>query len=69
MKAIQHWDTDSSALLEILLELSYDKSVDYWTFGILMYEMLTGYVSKGVLMPMRRCMFNIDCLVDPFPMW
>ncbi|GAN07908.1 AGC family protein serine/threonine kinase domain-containing protein [Mucor ambiguus] len=28
---------------EILLELSYDKSVDYWTFGILMYEMLTGY--------------------------
>ncbi|CAO3645811.1 unnamed protein product [Mucor hiemalis] len=28
---------------EILLELDYDKSVDYWTFGILMYEMLTGY--------------------------
>ncbi|KAI8971732.1 kinase-like domain-containing protein [Mycotypha africana] len=28
---------------EILLELQYDKSVDFWTFGILMYEMLTGY--------------------------
>ncbi|KAI8372076.1 kinase-like domain-containing protein [Choanephora cucurbitarum] len=28
---------------EILLELNYDKSVDFWTFGILMHEMLTGY--------------------------
>ncbi|KAI7892823.1 kinase-like domain-containing protein [Mucor mucedo] len=28
---------------EILLELNYDKGVDFWTFGILMYEMLTGY--------------------------
>jgi serine/threonine protein kinase len=33
-------------MLEILMELHYDKSVDFWTFGILMYEMLTGYVSK-----------------------
>ncbi|KAI8081151.1 kinase-like domain-containing protein [Thamnidium elegans] len=24
------------------MELSYDKSVDFWTFGILMYEMLIG---------------------------
>lgn len=31
-------------MVEILLELNYDKSVDYWTFGVLMYEMLTGYV-------------------------
>lgn len=28
------------------MELNYDKGVDFWTFGILMYEMLTGYVSK-----------------------
>ncbi|KAG1052365.1 hypothetical protein G6F46_001403 [Rhizopus delemar] len=28
---------------EILLEVNYDRSVDFWTFGILMYEMLTGY--------------------------
>ncbi|CAO3678630.1 unnamed protein product [Rhizopus stolonifer] len=28
---------------EILLEVNYDKSVDFWTFGILMYEMLIGY--------------------------
>ncbi|GAA5797059.1 serine/threonine protein kinase Psk1 [Helicostylum pulchrum] len=27
---------------EILMELNYDKSVDFWTFGILMFEMLTG---------------------------
>ncbi|KAG1421673.1 hypothetical protein G6F59_006585 [Rhizopus arrhizus] len=27
---------------EILLKVNYDKSVDLWTFGILMYEMLTG---------------------------
>lgn len=56
-------------LSEILLELPYDKSVDYWTFGILMYEMLTGYVS--------RWSFNADVSsqilnwlhIDPFPMW
>lgn len=40
-----HHDIDMF-FIEILLELNYDKSVDYWTFGILMYEMLTGYVSK-----------------------
>ncbi|KAG0175065.1 serine/threonine protein kinase psk1 [Apophysomyces sp. BC1034] len=27
---------------EILMEMHYDKSVDWWTFGILMFEMLTG---------------------------
>ncbi|KAI9032621.1 kinase-like domain-containing protein [Phycomyces nitens] len=27
---------------EILLEMHYDNSVDWWTFGILMFEMLTG---------------------------
>ncbi|KAI7862609.1 kinase-like domain-containing protein [Spinellus fusiger] len=27
---------------EILHEVHYDKSVDWWTFGILMFEMLTG---------------------------
>ncbi|CAO3616287.1 unnamed protein product [Cunninghamella echinulata] len=28
---------------EILMEMHYDKSVDWWTLGILMFEMLTGY--------------------------
>ncbi|KAF7729127.1 serine/threonine protein kinase psk1 [Apophysomyces ossiformis] len=28
--------------IEILMEMHYDKSVDWWTFGILMFEMLTG---------------------------
>ncbi|CAO3577140.1 unnamed protein product [Absidia cylindrospora] len=28
---------------EVLLEMMYDNSVDWWTLGILMYEMLTGY--------------------------
>ncbi|KAJ8662271.1 hypothetical protein O0I10_001964 [Lichtheimia ornata] len=27
---------------EVLMELHYDKSVDWWTLGILMFEMLTG---------------------------
>ncbi|KAG2225312.1 hypothetical protein INT45_005556 [Circinella minor] len=27
---------------EILMEMHYDKSVDWWTLGILMFEMLTG---------------------------
>lgn len=27
------------------MEMHYDKSVDWWTLGILMFEMLTGYVS------------------------
>ncbi|OAD80525.1 serine/threonine protein kinase AGC family, partial [Phycomyces blakesleeanus NRRL 1555(-)] len=27
---------------EILLEMHYDNGVDWWTFGILMFEMLTG---------------------------
>lgn len=27
------------------MELHYDKSVDWWTLGILMFEMLTGDVS------------------------
>lgn len=26
--------------------MHYDKSVDWWTLGILMYEMLTGSVSN-----------------------
>lgn len=49
MKMPQHMETDMVYILEILLELDYDKSVDYWTFGILMYEMLTGYVSIEVI--------------------
>ncbi|KAI8100028.1 kinase-like domain-containing protein [Halteromyces radiatus] len=28
---------------EILMEMAYDNSVDWWTLGILMFEMLTGY--------------------------
>ncbi|CAO3581529.1 unnamed protein product [Absidia cylindrospora] len=28
---------------EILMEMTYDSSVDFWNLGILMYEMLTGY--------------------------
>ncbi|KAI9314502.1 kinase-like domain-containing protein [Dichotomocladium elegans] len=27
---------------EVLMEMNYDKSVDWWTLGILMFEMLTG---------------------------
>ncbi|KAI8139689.1 kinase-like domain-containing protein [Fennellomyces sp. T-0311] len=30
---------------EILMEMHYDKSVDWWTLGILMFEMLTGDAS------------------------
>ncbi|ORX49533.1 Pkinase-domain-containing protein [Hesseltinella vesiculosa] len=28
---------------EIIMEMHYDRSVDFWTLGILMFEMLTGY--------------------------
>lgn len=27
------------------MEMHYDKSVDWWTLGILMFEMLTGSVN------------------------
>lgn len=27
------------------MEMHYDKSVDWWTLGILLYEMLTGRVN------------------------
>jgi serine/threonine protein kinase len=30
---------------ETLMETMYDNSVDWWTLGVLMHEMLTGYVS------------------------
>jgi len=30
---------------EILLEKPYDRSVDWWAFGVLIYEMLLGQVN------------------------
>ena len=31
---------------EILLHQSYDKSVDYWSFGVLIFEMISGERKK-----------------------
>ena len=42
--------TDEYLAPEIILKEPYNQSVDYWALGILIYEMLTGFVTYIFLM-------------------
>ena len=47
--------------------MHYDKSVDWWTLGILMFEMLTGDVSLLLQSPLLEKRKNLIVLLDSFP--